>query len=357
MASKINIDNVNEIYSEVWKLESLLNSGKFYPLFTNELHQDGGAFKSKVKMPLMLLAKTGKTWSQEDGISVTDAHEKIVEVELDQIFNSHTKIDKANVPADSSTWATNKAKTITLQEGQELDDYTLKAISTGVSKKISMTIDLDKDTIVDFFSELESKAEESKYSLENAIIFISPKVKNLIVKAKLECVDRNVENTSSKITEVLGYNVVTAPIHKLGYDFIALPPQAYAWALATHTPLQSYEYTQGQYIGQIATVINAFYGSSVVMPEMVIGIPISVTTVKSSKNNDEEIKELSSRVNEITNLLELSKQDLNVSEEEKTKLEEEKTKLLAKVELLEKANVELEKNLAELLASEEKPAA
>lgn len=343
MASKINIDHINETYSDTWKFESLLKSGKFYPLFANELRQEGGAFKSKVLMPLMLLAKTGKTWSQEDGIPVTDAHEKVVEVELNQIFNSHTKIDKANVPANPSTWAGNKAKTITLQEGQELDAYTLKAIAEGVSKKITAPAELNKDTIVDFFTELESEAEEKKYSLEDAIIFISPKVRNMIVKAKLECVDRNVENTSVKITEVLGYNVVVAPIHKLGYDFIALPPQAYAWALAVHTALQSYEYTQGDFIGQIATVVNEFYGSNVVMPEMVIGIPVADASTESFKDS---LVETNGRIQELENLLAIAKESIQLSEEDKIKVEEEKAELLAKIE-------SLEKDLNEVLTSEE----
>ncbi|ATZ18292.1 hypothetical protein [Mesoplasma melaleucae] len=345
--SKINLDHVNEIYSNIWKFESLLKSGKYYPLFTNELRQEGGAFKSKVKLPLMLLAKTGKTWTQEDGIPVTDAHEKIVEVELDQIFNSHIKIDKANVPADSSTWAGNKAKTITLQEGQELDTYTLKAIAQGVSKKIEAPSELNKDTIVDFFTVLEETAEEQKFALEDAIIFVSPKVRNEIVKAKLECVDRNVENTSVRITEVLGYNVVTAPIHKQGYDFIALPPQAYAWALAIHTALQSYEYTQGDFIGQLATVVNEFYGSKVVMPEMVIGIPVASGETRTFNS---ELIDAKGRIQELENLLAISKNSIRLTEEEKLKVEEEKAELLAKVE-------SLEKELDEVLASEEKPAA
>ncbi|AGY41646.1 hypothetical protein mflW37_5790 [Mesoplasma florum W37] len=341
----VNIHFINKTYSETWKKESLLTFGRFYPLFPNELHDDGGAFKAEVIMPLMTLAKKGNKWSQEDGIPLTDSHEKTVAVVLDQVFNVHTKIDKTNVPANPESWAKNKTDLITEQEAEELDEYVLSAIAKGVSTKVEdVPEELNKDTIVSFFFKLEAAAKKQKFNLKNSIIFISPKVRESVIQAKLECVDRNVENTSVVITSILGYNVVSAPIDELGYDFIALPKQAFAWVKANHTPLESYIFTQGTFKGQIATIINEFYGSKNVMPEMIIGVP-----TKDGETGPSETQILKLRIAELERLNALSEDKDNVislSEKEKKKLEEEKAELLAKVE-------SLEKDLEEALTSEE----
>lgn len=261
------LSQVQTYFSQKWRADNIRRNSQLASLFPNELKQEG-AFNSVVRLPILTEAIIQENWDPRTGFDEKYTTDKHIEVKLDQNWTVYNRIDKVDMEADE--WASNKMRMVDRQKGRRIDDYVLDVISTNTEIINITPVTITKDNLVEIFKDLEIKADNQKFDLQTAYIFVSPKLMSVILNSKLSTGSYSIDETGAVVYDVLGYRIIQARLDKYQTQLIALPMQAVSWCWAEHLPLQAGEYTQGAFLGEQYICENAFFKGKVVMPEMVL---------------------------------------------------------------------------------------
>ncbi|AXF96586.1 hypothetical protein [Spiroplasma phoeniceum] len=272
----VTFKTIQTFFQNNWRLTNLYGASKIAALFPNQLQQDGGAFKAEVFLPIMNESQTQTYWDTVKGFDEKYVTEDLKKVQLTQNFTVYNRISKVDKLADN--WAENKLKITDSQKAKILDKYVLSKIASGVKDLVPNPVKITKENFVDELKRLEVLVEDNYAHLEDMIIFIDHVVVAAMVNAKIQFTQTSIEGTSATIKSALGFNFIEASIGKLGFQFLPVLPQAFAWVLAVDLQLQAGEYTHVPFVGQKFIVDNEFYECAIVQNKFVFGYKTETET-------------------------------------------------------------------------------
>lgn len=305
-----NLKQIQTHFSANWRYDLIRKESKIAALFVNDLRQEG-AFKSKVRIPIMGIAKTQDEHNPEKGIEINYANERSEEFELEKSFVVYERMHPQDMEAPG--WANAKLPVITSQKTKQIDDYMISMFATTTEgvMQIPNPEQVTGANISDIFAVIDEQCYENGFDLDQAYIFVDPIVLAAIRKANLISGSKTIEGQAFKINEVLGFNVIEAKgLKKLGQQIVVATTYSLGWGYAQIDPLKILELTN-EFEGQIAIKEIAYYGAKILIPKQIIQYPFPAVTRSGNNQNNSSVENAVSR-NDAANLL--SKKHLSKDE-------------------------------------------